>query len=251
MTMKKLWSLILCVLLIGCFCSCDRATENDRNGGGESERSNQTESGALESSEDLTSDSEVPSHTHTAASAVKENEISPTCKRDGSYYEVVYCAECRERVSRVRKSTTKLPHEYEDGKCIHCGMAKPSEGLVFESNGNGTCSLSGIGTCTDKRIVIPTTSPSGDSVTAIAPSAFVGCESFETVFIPATVKIIGVDAFKNCSALQGVTFESASGWSCYDDDASVFVKRELDLTNEAKNALYLNFQFNEYTWKQN
>ena len=42
---------------------------------------------------------------------------------------------------------------------------KYSEGLKFTSNGDGTCSVSGIGTCTDTEIVIPPVSPMGDAVT--------------------------------------------------------------------------------------
>ena len=46
-----------------------------------------------------------------------------------------------------------------------------SEGLRFRSNGDGTCALAGIGSCTSSCILIPPTSPAGDTVTEILPYA--------------------------------------------------------------------------------
>lgn len=40
-----------------------------------------------------------------------------------------------------------------------------SQGFMFESNGDGTCTLTKIGDCTDSDIVIPEKSPAGDKVT--------------------------------------------------------------------------------------
>ena len=42
----------------------------------------------------------VPALGHTAAEAVKENEVPATCGEDGSYDEVVYCSVCGEELSR-------------------------------------------------------------------------------------------------------------------------------------------------------
>ena len=47
-----------------------------------------------------------------------------------------------------------------------------SEGLKFTSNGDGTCYVSGIGSCTDTVVNIPPTSPEGDTVTSIGVNAF-------------------------------------------------------------------------------
>lgn len=49
-------------------------------------------------------------HTHPTLSYSKENEIAPTCTADGSYDDVVYCAECEEEISRTTKSLQKLNH---------------------------------------------------------------------------------------------------------------------------------------------
>lgn len=58
---------------------------------------------------------------------------------------------------------------------------KPSDGLEFESNGDGTCTIVGIGTCTDKELVIPVKSPDGDTVTLIDEYAFYSLEDVESV----------------------------------------------------------------------
>ncbi len=58
---------------------------------------------------------------------------------------------------------------------------KPSEGFEFESNGDGTCTITGIGTCTDENIVIPVESPDGDTVTLIDEYAFYSLENVESI----------------------------------------------------------------------
>lgn len=58
---------------------------------------------------------------------------------------------------------------------------KPSEGLEFESNGDGTCTIISIGVCTDKDIVIPEKSPAGDVVTLIDEYAFYDIEDVDSI----------------------------------------------------------------------
>ena len=47
---------------------------------------------------------------HTAAVAVKENEVAATCTKEGSYDSVVYCSVCNEELSRETIPTEKLEH---------------------------------------------------------------------------------------------------------------------------------------------
>ena len=100
-------------------------------------------------------------------------------------------------------------HSYANGtngECINnCGYTKYSEGLVFVSNGDGTCFVSGIGSCTDTDIVLPTISPRGDKVITIGNSAFYSCDSITSVIIPDSVTSIGGSAFKECASLMSVT----------------------------------------------
>ena len=51
---------------------------------------------------------------HTAGAAVRENEVAATCTTDGSYDEVVYCADCRKELSREKKTVDALGHD-----CVH------------------------------------------------------------------------------------------------------------------------------------
>ena len=64
----------------------------------------------------------------------------------------------------------------------------PSEGLEFSSNNDGTCSLVGFGTCTDTELVIPSASPTGETVTGICLSSEVDNDNHITsIYIPSSV----------------------------------------------------------------
>ena len=106
---------------------------------------------------------------------------------------------------------------------------KASEGLEFESNGDGTCTVIGIGTCTDTDIVIPLKSPDGDTVTLIGEYAFMSLEDVDSVTLEnysyevdkrafqygefKKVNIIGGNpiikesAFSSCEDLTAITFK--------------------------------------------
>ncbi|MBQ8344827.1 MAG: leucine-rich repeat protein, partial [Clostridia bacterium] len=86
---------------------------------------------------------------------------------------------------------------------------KPSQGLVFTSNGDGTCFVSGIGTCTDTELVIPSISPDGDTVTGIRFLAFPGKVQLKSVVIPDGVTLIDYEAFYNCVYLKEITIPNS------------------------------------------
>lgn len=126
-------------------------------------------------------------------------------------------------------------------------FSKPSEGLEFEiDRESNTCTLIGLGTCTDEDIVIPDEyngypvaairTPrvvlgggvegvfTGDhirsvtlpnSLTSLDSSVFFGCSSLESIRIPAGVVSIGTDSFGNvgspfpyCPSLTKITVDS-------------------------------------------
>ena len=99
--------------------------------------------------------------------------------------------------------------------------SKPSEGLVFITNdyNKGVCWLGGMGTCTDTNVVIPATSPEGDSLVSILQNAFYKTD-ITTVVIPDSVTVIDSWAFSDCTKLIGVKFgnglEEINGWAFQD-----------------------------------
>ena len=109
--------------------------------------------------------------------------------------EIAY-AENPATVTNLAANTT-LTATYEDS-------VKYSEGLEFKSNGDGTCYVKSIGTCTDTDIVIPPVAPNGDKVTSIGSDAFFGCTSLKSIVIPDSVTSIGNYAFSKCSNLTTI-----------------------------------------------
>ena len=51
---------------------------------------------------------------HTEGTPVIENEIAATEEKEGSYDEVVYCADCKKELSRTNKTTPKIVHEIQE-----------------------------------------------------------------------------------------------------------------------------------------
>ena len=75
-----------------------------------------------------------------------------------------------------------------------------STGFEFESNGDGTCTLTGIGDCTDSDIVIPEKSPEGDTVTMIAEDAFYRAEDISSIIFAGRTMEVDSEAFESCEA---------------------------------------------------
>ena len=76
-----------------------------------------------------------------------------------------------------------------------------SDGLLYTSYGNGTCYVSGIGSCTDTDLVIPPVSESNEVVVSIGENAFSNCTNLTSIIIPDSVTNIGANAFSNCNRL--------------------------------------------------
>lgn len=70
-----------------------------------------------------------------------------------------------------------------------------SKGLVFESLGDGTCLVSGLGSCTDTELLLPMESPEGELVVGIAAYAFRGETSVRRVILTPAIASIGAYAF--------------------------------------------------------
>ena len=79
-----------------------------------------------------------------------------------------------------------------------------SQGLSFASNGDGTCAVTGIGTCQDSRIRIPSHSPNGDRVVSIADRAFENANNLTGVTIPGSVDEIGFSSVHSLYIILGI-----------------------------------------------
>lgn len=53
---------------------------------------------------------EVYFKAHTPSDTVIENSVDASCRKEGSYDEVVYCTECKEELARTKKTVSKKPH---------------------------------------------------------------------------------------------------------------------------------------------
>ena len=95
-------------------------------------------------------------------------------------------------------------HNFVDGVCSNCGKG-PSEGLEFFSNGDGTCSFIGRGTCTDANIIIPAKSPDGDTVTKIMGGGFFADEALVAIYVPESVLEITTDGWSAASNFASIS----------------------------------------------
>ena len=65
---------------------------------------------------DYTTYEELAALGHTIGAAVRENEKAPTCTEKGSYDEVVRCTVCQTELSREKKETAALGHDFGQWK---------------------------------------------------------------------------------------------------------------------------------------
>ncbi|MBQ9773936.1 MAG: leucine-rich repeat protein [Clostridia bacterium] len=114
----------------------------------------------------------------------------------------------------ILPSTTTRPPDTTEPPPLEELPAPTDNGLAFASNGNGTCTLTGLGTCNDGYIIIPETSPAGDIVTSVASRAFYGCTFVTAIQIPSTVSSIGSLAFANCGNLLYISVDIANEDFC-------------------------------------
>ncbi len=113
--------------------------------------------------------------------------------------EQAVCEKCNEKYGEFAK------HNYKDGVCIVCGIRRPSEGLGYSLNSDGTgYTVTGIGTCTDTELIIPS-EYNAKPVTSIGNAAFIGCTGLTSVTIGNSVTSIGGYAFGGCTGLTSVT----------------------------------------------
>ena len=139
---------------------------------------------------------------------VQQQTIAKTAHSYGSwkYDDSYHWRTC----TRCGYTTSKSYHTKSNGKCITCSYRVPSNGLKFELNSSETAySVAGIGTCTDRDILIPATH-NGLPVTSIQKYAFAQIlgwrDNMDSIIIPSSIQSIGQGAFEDTS-LRSVTIE--------------------------------------------
>ena len=90
----------------------------------------------------------------------------------------------------------------------------PGNGLVYVSNGDGSCQVLSIGSCMDACVVIPEYSPDGDRVTSVASRAFYNCSTISAIQIPSGITKIGDLAFAGCKNLVYISVSALNPSYC-------------------------------------
>ena len=171
-------------------------------------------------SKETTSDTAASTETDTVNESTHLQAAEATTKPIQSTKSEASTAKTEQTSTESVSST--LENETEEKEST---TAPPAASLSFVSNNNGTCTLTGIGDITDSYISIPSRSPEGDVVTAIAEKAFYSNDHIKALEIPSTVMSIGNMAFSNCRALLYIAVDSEN--TMFKDINGVLFSKDL------------------------
>ena len=200
--MKKLWLVLLACLCVGTLSACKDGKEEQSSSVhssveySTSSEENSSLEESISTSEESTSEEDSSSEVHTHNWDDGKVTIAPTCEEKGVK---TYSCACGESYT---EDISALGHTFVNDECA-CGK-KVSVGLEYTLNeDNVSYSVTGIGTCTDTDLVIPSMYD-GLPVTSIGSDAFYGCTSLTSVEIGDSVTSIGEVAFLYCTALTSI-----------------------------------------------
>ena len=150
---------------------------------------------------------EQQSHQHSFGDWKTTKEAS--CTQNGEKVRFCNCGE------KETTPITSTGHTYYQGICTICNDSDPdyvdvvyipSVGLDYTPLSNGAYEVSGIGSCTDDVIVIPSTY-NNMPVESIGESAFDNCYNFSKIVIPQSVTSIASSAFICCLGLEEIVVD--------------------------------------------
>ena len=116
------------------------------------------------------------------------------------------------------QETEAVPPETE------AATTEKKDDLLFQSNGDGSCTLVGLGSYEGSVLYVPEKNVKGETVRAIADCALEGCASLTEIYIPATVRQIGSGAFVGCTSLTAFSVAPAS--TAYTAEDGVLLSRD-------------------------
>lgn len=188
-----------------------------------------------------TNDSE---HVNTLMATVTDEVTTPvTCTTDGEKDYTATVTFNNQTYTDVKTVTVeKTGHSISGNSCVNCGQPA-SEGLDMVLISEGEYTVSGIGTCTDTEILIPTTY-NDLPVVSVEASAFLNNTAITNVVLPDGITSIGENAFNGCESLTSVTFGKNSQLSsigpgafnyCYSLESITIPESVTNIGSEAFN----------------
>lgn len=188
-----------------------------------------------------TNDSE---HVNTLTATITDEVTTPvTCTTDGEKDCTATVTFNNQTYTDVKTVTVeKTGHSISGNSCVYCGQPA-SEGLDMVLISEGEYTVSGIDTCTDTEILIPTTY-NGLPVVSVEASAFLNNTAITSVVLPDGITSIGENAFNGCESLTSVTFGKNSQLSsigpgafnyCYSLESITIPESVTNIGSEAFN----------------
>lgn len=173
----------------------------------------------------LTEREVIPAKGHTP---ITDKGYPATCTEDG-LTDGTHCVDCGSIITE--QFIIPASHHYVNRECTVCHKWEPSDGLEFSMyylSGYGQCyGVSGIGSCTDKCIVIPETYNNipvrvigsnaikgntlieklvmYNNIVSIKANAFNGCINLMEIELPETIEEISNSSFYNCGYYNNVS----------------------------------------------
>ena len=176
----------------------------------------------------------LPRADHYCTSPTTEN-LTATCKEDGTVEYVEYCDMCNVEMNRTAQPVKASGHIWQNNACTVCHTRySVAECLDLELSEDGTYYIiTGIGTFTGTTLEIPSTY-NNKIVKEIADYAFANCTFVTKAIIPISITKIGRGAAFGCTGLREIEFKNVRGWHLRENGNPDF---DISIDDEIKKAL--------------